>query len=185
MDIIEEAKKIGVSSGKSCPEDIDLLVRVLNKLEDNPTVVLLGAGEPFTLTVLSIKPDALFYSVDVDENKLWWEEAAIEYCGLENVNRHSKIMEGSKYAPIYGGPKVDLLIIDVDHTEKGILANLKAWQPNMNSEGSYIFCHDYDAQGAPHYYEGVEKACAKFFKKRFSWRAGWSAVWRVKGGTDR
>lgn len=64
MNLIEEAKKIW--NGHACLEDIDLLVEVLGKFGESPTVVMLGAGEVMMLPVFGTKPKAVLYSIDVN-----------------------------------------------------------------------------------------------------------------------
>lgn len=176
MNLIEEAKKIW--NGHACPEDIDLLVKVLDRLGKTPTVVMLGAGEIFMLTVFGARPKAVLYSIDKDEGAHGWENVAKE--NLKVTANHVQLLDDSAIAADhYKGPKVDLLIIDSDHSEEGVTNDLKAWAKHMNKE-HFIFCHDYDAEEAFYYYPGVKEACDKYFTKRFSWRAGWSAVWMVK-----
>lgn len=175
MDLIKEAKKI--NNGHSCIADIDLMVKVLGKLGESPTVVMLGAGSNFMLTVFGAKPKALLYSVDKDEHAHWWEQAAKE--NLKVVANHAQVLGDSvAVAKSYKGPKVDLLIVDSNHSEKGVAGDLNAWAKHMN-KNHVIFCHDYNAKKAPHFYPGVKKACDKFFKESPT-IAGWSAVWEVK-----
>lgn len=177
MNLIAEAKKI--QNGKACPQDIDLLVKVMDKLGGNPTVVMLGAGEVFTLTIFGAKHNTLLYTIDNDPHAHEWEQAAKENCKVTRVNHVQLLGNSVNIAKNYKGPKIDLLIVDACHTVEGCLADLYAWERHMKKAEHYIFCHDYDAEEAPRYYPGVKQACDRYFKKRFSWREGWSAVWKV------
>lgn len=179
MEIIGD--KLIPSNGKACLADIELLVKVLEKLEDNPTIVQLGAGENFTLAVFKTKPNALMYSVDPDIDAFNWETAALENSGMGDSNRVVINKSSAEFAEEYIGEDVALLIIDAEHTYEAVLNDLQIWDKHLKPE-AYIFLHDYDADTAPYYYEGVEKACKEYFGKRFSWRSGWSAVWKKKGG---
>ncbi len=69
----------------------------------------------------------------------------------------------------------------VDSVEADIEAILTCWQQHMKMDEHYVLLHDFDADAAPHQYPQVAEAASKFFGKRFSWRGGWSAVWRIKG----
>lgn len=179
MNLVEEAKKI--ENGHACPEDIDLLVKVLDKLGDTPTVVMLGAGEIFMLTVFGVKPKAVLYSIDINPESHGWENVAKDNCEVQAVNHVQIIGNSPDVAKTYKGPKIDLLIIDSDHSLEGVWDDLTSWERHMNKDLYYVFCHDYDAEEAPYYYPGVKQACDKHFTKRFSWRAGWSAAWKVVG----
>lgn len=180
MDLVKEAKIVASTNGRACVEDVDLLVKILDKTDDTPTVVILGAGEVFVLTVLGTRPNAKLYSVDTSTQSLGWEEVALKNCKMP-VKRKAIIGDTVKAAGYYGGPKIDVLIVDADHSFKGTLSNLKAWAKHMNKDLHYVFCHDYDAEEAPTYCEEVKQACDSYFTKRFSWRSGWSAVWKVAG----
>lgn len=168
------------TNGKACKGDIELITKIVNMLGDNPIVVQLGAGENFTIPLFKERPNAMLYSVDIDEESFNWEWKAMEDFGLADCYRDIGLKDSVDAANKYKGTAIDLLIIDADHSYEGVLADLKAWQKHMNKDLHYIFCHDYDADTAPYYYEGVEKACKEFFNKRFSWRMGWSAAWKVK-----
>lgn len=50
--------------------------------------------------------------------------------------------------------RVDLLIVDGDHTLAGVARDLDAWLPHMNKRG-IVFLHDYDARGTQ--FESVEQ----------------------------
>lgn len=176
MNLIEEAKK--VQNGHACPKDIDLLVKILEKLDESPTVVMLGAGEVFTLTVFGARPKAVLYSIDKDPEPFNWETKSLE--NYEVVANHVQVLGDSvEVAKSYKGPKIDLLIIDSDHSLEGVTADIKAWSKHLNST-HYMFFHDYDANDAPYYYAGVKEACDKHFTKKPLLIDGWSAVFDSK-----
>lgn len=173
MDLIREAKKI--KNGHACTEDIDLLVEVLGKLKDDLVIAMLGAGSNFTLTIFGAKPKATLYTIDKDQSAHWWEEAALENCGVKNAKYIQILGNSVDVASMYKGPKVDLLIIDSNHTEKGVLSDLNAWGKHLTKDHC-VFIHDYDAKKAPYFYPGVKKACDKFFSDGPILQEGWSAV---------
>ena len=180
MDFIEEAVKMCRSSGRASESDVPLLVKVLGKLPTKAVVVQLGAGSIFTVTILGAKPEAIFYSVDLEINSFGWEDLALKNCGHPDFKKASILSTTIDAARDYKGPKVDLLIVDSDHTYEAVLGDLKAWAPHMKST-HYIFMHDYEAQGrgAPFVFPGVKKACDEFFKTEYTLRDGWSAVWGI------
>ena len=171
--LIIEAKKIG---NHSCPKDIDLLVKLMAELSESPVVVQLGAGSgTMTLTVLACQPKAQMYSVDNVEQMFNWEQAVIDNTKAEGSR--TAILAGSvEAAEAWDGPKLDLLIVDADHTHEGVLADLRAWEPHLLPD-AFVFVHDYDGSMAPLQYPGVATACHEFFSDEYLWKDGWSAVW--------
>ncbi len=151
-------------------------------MKKEPVIVQLGAGAIFLVTVLGAKPEATLYSIDNDMHPFYREDAALTNCGvIDTFNRIMVLKDCIEAAGEYKGPKVDLLIIDSDHTYKHVLEALQAWAPHMKTN-HYVFLHDYEAQGrgARFAFPGVKKACDKFFKNKPTWREGWSAAWHVK-----
>lgn len=174
MNLLEEAKK--VQNGHACPADIDLLAKVMDKLGETPTVVMLGAGEVMVMTVFGVRPKALLYSIDINGEPHNWEKVALENCGVKNANLVQIVGNSPEVAESYRGPKIDLLIVDADHSAEGVWDDLKAWERHLNKE-HYHFIHDYDAKDAPYFYPGVKKACDKYFDRTKIYLNGWSAVW--------
>lgn len=181
MEYLDEARKMCRSSARAHENDVDLLAQTLRKLRSRPVVVQLGAGAIFLVTVLGARPNATFYSVDPDMNPFYGEDRALTNCGATRFNRIMVLSDCIEAAKEYQGSKIDLLIHDSDHSEKSVLAALRAWTPHMKGK-HYIFVHDYEAQGMGARYPepGVKKACDRFFNCRYSWREGWSAVWAIK-----
>jgi len=182
MDFIDEARKMCRSSGRASDLDVDLLVEILGKLKTHPVIVQLGAGAIFTVTVLGAKPNARLYSIDNDMHPFYHEDRALTNCGvIDSFNRIMVLADCIEAAGNYEGPKVDLLILDSDHSYESVLASLKAWAPHMK-ETHYVFLHDYEAQGRGARFPepGVKKACDEFFKSKYTWREGWSAAWEIK-----
>ncbi len=182
MDFIEEAIKMCRSSAKASEHDVPLLVKILEKLRNEPVIVQLGAGAIFTVTVLGARPKATLYSIDNDMHPFFREDFALTNCGvIDTFNRIMVVSDCVKAAYDYAGPKVDLLIVDSDHTEDCVLSSLKAWAPHMKPT-HYFMMHDYEGQGkGPRFiFPGVKKACDKFFKVEPTWEEGWSAVWEIK-----
>ena len=183
MDFIEEAIKMCRSSARASEFDVPLLANILRRLGSRPVVVQLGAGSIFLVTTLGARPNATFYSVDNDMNPFYGEDRALKNCGAEDFKRIMVLADCIQAGADYKGPKIDLLIVDSDHSEKCVLESLKVWAPHMKAR-HYVFLHDYEAQGrgARFIFPGVKKAADKFFDKKYSWREGWSAVWEVKRG---
>lgn len=183
MDFIDEAVKMCRSNPRASVFDPPLLAKTLGKLGSRPVVVQLGAGSIFLVTTLGARPNATFYSVDIKMDGFYGEDRALKNCGATEFNRILVLADCVEAGKDYKGPKVDLLIVDSDHSEECVLASLKAWAPHMRAK-HYIFLHDYEAQGrgARFIFPGVKKACDKFFKTKYLWRNGWSAVWRINRG---
>lgn len=180
LDMIDMAKQMAGTRGHACPADIDLLVKVMRKLPKNAVVIQLGAGSgTMTLAVLGARPKARMWSVDIDRQSLHWEKVAMDNCGFPS-DRVGVLSKSVPAARRYDGPLIDLLIVDADHTYKGVLADLKAWKTHFKPD-CWVFVHDYDGSCAPAQYPGVEKAAKKFFRVKYTFKAGWSAVWHLKG----
>lgn len=82
----------------------------------------------------------------------------------------------------WSGDKVDLLIVDTDHTEVTTRSEIEAWLPHVKKGGT-IFFHDYDADGTwfadQERYPGVKLAVDDLMSKhRFLERVGTAVVYR-------
>lgn len=182
MNLIEEAGKI--QNGKACQADIELLASVVGKLGDSPCVVMLGAGEIMTMVTFGVRPNALLYTVDNREEAHNWEKKGLENCGAKNLNLVQVLGNSVEVAKSYKGPKINLLIIDSDHTDEGVSGDLQAWASHLVKD-HIIFCHDYDAKTAPYFYAGVKKACDKYFDRGPDIREGWSAVFLAEKPVEK
>lgn len=179
MNLIEEAKGLAKSRGMATEADIDLLAEALGTFKERPpSVVLIGAGSgTFTLAIFGAAPMAYLSTVDHSEEAgLYWERKV-----LENVkyggNRHKQIFSRSEAAGKgWKGDKIDLLLVDGDHSYEGVVRDLNAWLPHVR-DGGLVFLHDYDAKDAPEYSPGVANA-ANGLEPRLSLieKRGWSGL---------
>ncbi len=179
MDIIQEAKHLAGSGGRACAEDIDLLMKVIEKLEPKATIVKLGQNPALSLVVRAMMPDCNLWLVDNNIEGQNWELKAHENCGF-NTREYRKIIgTGLNLSDVYSGVPIDLLILDLHSKYEEVMIDLSSWCAYLNKAQAFVFVHDYDADSAPTYLPDVARAANEFFKKRFSWRGGWSAVWKI------
>lgn len=186
--ILLSAYALAASRRMACAEDLELIESLLNAIgKTEPFVVQLGAGSgTMSLAVVGAKPRARLYSIDKDIRSLEWEHKALENAGYPHLSQTYYFDQtfGQSSDKMIAGAfevcRVDLLIVDADHSYESVLADLKAWSPVMR-EGGFIFCHDYDGTTAPEQYPGVKQACDEFFGQEPDYKFGWSAVWRCDG----
>jgi len=78
----------------------------------------------------------------VDKSSCQWAIAYLNEADLINVRTFTgdSVAVGTTWCE---GP-VDLLVVDADHTEAGVRADIAAWLPQLPI-GSQVFFHDYDA----------------------------------------
>lgn len=179
MNLIEEAKKVAVSGGRACEGDVDFMAKIMEKLDDKPTVVKLGANASLSLAILATRPKAKLWLMDDNREQQHWEMVALENCGLaDKCSGYTGTM--ALLARGYKGTKIDLLVLDANSDYGNIMVTLAAWIKHLKKLGALIFIHDYDTATAPTQCPDVKKAADDYFKKRWAFKGGWSAVWKVK-----
>lgn len=162
------------------PDEIFWLRSAASHMPDNGLVIILGAGPGIMLAAVKDgNPTIHVFLVDHDTCAY-----AIQHM-REFGDQYSQdvyALEGDSAAvgTKYEGRLADLLIIDADHTELGVRADLISWIPHVKI-GGYIFCHDYDATGTwfadQEQYPGVKVAVDAIMSNyRYVGRVGTSII---------
>ena len=122
-------------------------------------VVMIGAGPGvMALAVKEGNIGSLLTVIDIQS--VQWTYAHLAQAHLnENVTFITR--DSATVGREWEGPKVDLLIVDGDHSREGVTRDLQAWLPRLGARAS-IFLHDYDASGTmfagQEQYPGVQLA---------------------------
>lgn len=151
-------------------EDVDLIRELVGRL---PTirkvfVVDLGAGSGTTaLAVFAERAERVKVStIDIDSEALRWAAVAVENIGrLEDWEGFQG--EADK-GPEADWPRVDLLLLDADHSYQAVKRDLVAWLPSVK-RGGLVWVHDYGdpadfglrSKATP----GVKRAVDEFVRK--------------------
>ncbi len=121
------AHDMAASRGFLYADDVDAIIELVQALPARPVVVVdIGAGAGTTaLAVLETRPiDITVFTIDINHENLDWARAA-----LYNANLLAN------WVPVYRPSahcfldRVDLLLVDGDHTFEGVEADLTAWLP--------------------------------------------------------
>lgn len=129
-------------------EEGELLQKYALKLPPKAVCVNIGAGVGTSaVCVLEIRPDLTetFYTVDIrnDDNPfggLLNERNAFDKYEMPYPNQ---IHGDSKHiGKIWDKRKIDLLVIDGDHSLGGATGDILSWKPNLK-KGALVFVHDY------------------------------------------
>ncbi len=188
--VIDAAYALADSRQMCCREDLTLLVDVVRDLPTHPRVVQLGAGSgTMGLAILGARDDVTLWSVDTDQQALNWELQALENAEVDLQRQYSpRYLQVNDESALVGErwkgvTLIDLLLIDADHSYKGVMADMRAW----SAHSELIFLHDYDGSTAPEQYPGVRQAADEFFGADTPplHKAGWSAVFRSPWNTHR
>jgi len=133
-------------------DEIDLLKTAADLLPPYPTIVNIGAGAgTSSLAVSETRPDANIYTVDIHERG--------PLGSLEGERNAFRAAERKHPTQILGDSavvckswaatrKIDMLIIDGDHTERGVAADIDGWLPFVKP-GGYLVFHDYGSNNWP------------------------------------
>lgn len=123
-------------------------------LKNNALIVELGIGYGRTTTIMA----------EIAKHKNQTHIAIDNFCQddgqrykkhqQDRFNKYnwnkSKLLESDTVDAVKktGKKKVDLLLVDGDHTAEGVTRDIKAWLPRVK-KGSYILFHDYGRDSLP------------------------------------
>ncbi len=187
--MIDEAFRLASSRQMCCQDDLKLLIELVQDHDEPPRVVQLGAGSgTMALAILGARKDLRLWTVDNDQENLDWEAKALSNAGFDaqrepNVRhpRYGTILSDSARCGRAWVGTVDLMVIDAEHSYRGVKRDLHAW----GDKAKLVFCHDYDGTTAPQRYPGVQRACDEYFGKAPIMKAGWSAVFDTGRKAER
>ena len=182
--MIDEAFRLASSRQMCCHDDLKLLIKILQDHDEPLRVVQLGAGSgTMALAILGARNDLKLWTVDNDEENLDWERLALLNAGFDAQRdakdghpRYETILSDSTQCGREWVGTIDLVVIDTDHSYRGVRHDLRAW----GDKARLVFCHDYDGTTAPRRYPGVKRACDEYFDNAPILEAGWSAVFLGK-----
>lgn len=148
-------------------EEIDWLREYASTIEPGGLVIILGAGPGIMAAALKDgNPDIRLFVVD--NQTCDYMIAHLREFGPDYVRDVASFI-GDSYAvgTHYNGAQADLLIIDADHTERGVESDIIAWLSHVKV-GGYFFLHDYDAEGTwfaqQEQYSGVKVAADRLLR---------------------
>jgi hypothetical protein len=129
-------------------EEAELLQMHSELIPENGVCVNIGAGVgTSSLAVLEKRPNltSTFYTVDITcggspYGGLGNERNAFDKAGMEYPKQICG--DSKEIGKNWTLGKVDFLIIDGDHSEKGIRGDISAWEPHLK-KNSIVFVHDY------------------------------------------
>lgn len=187
--MVQASYALAASRGMCCAGDLDLIADILTDLGEGKRVTQLGAGSgTMALSILGHPSKPELTTVDNNQENLDWELKALENVNFQDVVFHryrplladSSTLGRAMQDPTPFTPMLfsDLLIVDADHSLKGVLKDLLAWLPRLSRTG-WVICHDYDGSTAPVQYPGVKVACDIVLGAPQRQR-GWSGAWRVQ-----
>ena len=143
MTVSEYTKSINDSCRYATDDELDWMSEFSKSLGKDSLVVMLGAGTGSLLLGLKDGRRDL-HAVVIDHNNYYYAEAHLKGNGYEkNVEF---VLGDSVDIGKSWGKKIDLLIVDTDHTENTTRQEIDIWMPHVES-GGLIFFHDYDPVG--------------------------------------
>lgn len=112
-------------------------------------VVNIGAGSGTSaITFLETREDLIVYSIDIETNKneaITNEHLRLRETGLDQSGRVIRVWGDSRYLGLRFPIQPDILFVDGDHREAGLVMDIEAWHNNV-VKGGLIFFHDYDSK---------------------------------------
>ena len=153
-------------------DEIDWLKAQANQLPANAEMVMIGAG-PGVMAIAIMEERADVWLTAIDKATCEYLIKHAEQSRLKNNHLYCMIADSTKVH--WEGNPIDLLIIDGDHSYKGVKADLEVWLQHVK-RGGLVFLHDYDADNTcfahVERYPGVKQAAEEC-------AAQWEEVRRV------
>ena len=148
-----KALQLANAFGFLFPGEVFLIQAITQTLKDNGVVVCLGTGAgTFTLAVAEINPKLEIYSIDISEGgpeggllneRNAFDNAGIKPYPIQILGDTNKVC--NRWTKISKGKKIDLLLIDADHSTKSLIGDIEGWLPYINNKGFVLF-HDYESK---------------------------------------
>jgi predicted O-methyltransferase YrrM len=154
--------KLAQAFGYLTQGEVKVLCEVSHNLPHDPVVVNIGAGAgTSSLVMAESRPDARIFTVDISPGG-WMggmenEKNAFRDAGIENRLPTQILSDSQEAGQSWTGEKIDMLIIDADHSYSGCKGDYEAWQKHLRSGGVILF-HDYDRKEWPDVRVAVDEA---------------------------
>lgn len=148
--LTENAKDLINAFGYLTEGEGELLQKYAKKVPENGICINIGAGTgTSSVCVLEVRPDLVdtFYTIDIRNwdnpfGGLVNERNAFDKFGMALPNQIHE--DSKKVGREWKSGKVDLLIIDGDHSRVGARGDILSWKENLNI-GAIVFVHDYQS----------------------------------------
>lgn len=138
---------------KKCPYITDdelefMRDRMSKMIPSNANIVMIGAGPGMLIFSLLDSEESENWKITIiDLDSIQWAKAHYGQAKSFVASYVGKItwIEGYDSYDIgmkWNGGSIDLLIIDGDHTERGVRRDMQAWLPHVSKNG-IVFHHDY------------------------------------------
>ena len=126
------------------PEELEYLRKEAFKLKSEQEIVIIGGGPCIMgIAMLEQHPNSPQCSV-IDINSLEYSKAHFQAAGIWRIpNTNIQLVQGdSSHVGFEWTKKIDLLIVDGDHSYSGVSKDIRAWWPHVVI-GGLVFFHDY------------------------------------------
>lgn len=142
--------------------EAEILQMYAELISENSICINIGAGAGTSaLAVLEKRPDLTntFYTIDITSGSsplgsLEGERNAFDKAGMDYPNQ---ILGDSKnIGKNWDRGKINFLIIDGDHSAKGIRGDIKCWESHLN-KNAIVFVHDYNSLNWPEVATAVDE----------------------------
>ena len=110
-----------------------------NSSKDLKYAVMIGAG-PGVMGLALMEGNLDLNLLVIDIATCYYIQEHMRAAGFHAVGY--AVANSVEYGKDYAGPKLDLLIIDGDHTQEGVIGDVKAWFRHIKPDG-LLFFHDY------------------------------------------
>jgi hypothetical protein len=163
------------------PEEIEWLRTTTGHISSEGLAIMLGAG-PGVMTAAIKDGNPTIHVFMVDNDTCHYAIAHLRDYGPDYAqNVYAMVGDSAAVGTRYDGRQADLLVIDADHSEKGVRDDIICWLSHVKP-GGYIMIHDYDASGTwfenQEQYPGVKLAADSLLKRyKVLGRVGTSMVY--------
>lgn len=141
MNSYDIAKK-----GMMSTAEIDLLKWCVSELRPTPVIANIGAGVGTSaVAMLEVRPDAFIFSFDTKPKPE--EKTAVVKCGFD-PGRVVRVLGRSDETGFYMPVDFDLVFVDGDHSDQGVLGDIETFLPKVKP-GGFILFHDYEHRNLP------------------------------------
>lgn len=128
-------------------DEVDLLQTCARMLDENPFIVNIGANiGTGSVAMLEAREDA--YIISIDKQPCPVEIDNIILAGLDPRRCIRVLTTSQKAGRFFPVQVVDMVFVDGDHTEKGVMGDILAWKPKIKDGGIMVF-HDYNHPNLP------------------------------------
>lgn len=162
------ATKLNEMAQYATQEEIEAIKELSTYVMTGNLAVMIGAGPGvFALALLEDHPEPPTLVI-IDNNNHQWIDAHLRASKVDMRAVDYVLDDSSTTGFVWQGGKIELLIVDGDHSYEGVSRDLEAWLPHVAS-GGYVFMHDYleredGFQGTGAWKTGpVAQACAEYF----------------------